>query len=137
RKNSFLKTRALAGFFSSSSLRFLLRALLSLKGLREYSGYTVETKAIHLPSGDQMAVDASVAMVVNCFASPPPTSMTQSWLSPERVDSKRMCLPSGLQRGCPACLAAVVNCRGVPPLVGASQMLEVERLPFRSTVATT
>src|SRR6516162_8851356 len=123
RKKSLLITFALTGFFSASSLRFLFSSLLSAYGFSEYSGQTVETNAIHLPSGDQMPVLASVAMLVICRASPPARSMSQSWLSPERFDSNRICLPSGLQRGCLSFLPGLglVSCRGAPSAVGASQ----------------
>src|SRR5262249_55318860 len=94
---------------------------------------TAETKAIDLPSGDQIALPASVAIVVNCRASPPFRSMTHSWLSPERLDSKRIFFPSGLQRGCRSFLVVFVSCRGPLRSVGASQMLDEVLLPARFT----
>src|SRR5262249_16637990 len=123
RKKSRVKTFALTGFFSTSSLRFLFSSLLSAQGFSEWWGYTADTNATDLPSGDQMPLFASVAMVVSCRASPPPVSMSQSWLSPDRFDSKRICLPSGLQRGWRSfLLATVVSSRGgVWPSVAASQ----------------
>ena len=71
RKNSWVATLALTGFFSISSMRFLFRASLSANGLSEYSGQTADTKAICLPSRDQMPVEAPVLIVVICFGSPP------------------------------------------------------------------
>src|SRR5262249_24184841 len=137
RKKSRLKTLALTGFLSFSSLRFLLAASLSAKGLSEYSGQTADTKATVLASGDQMPFSASVLSVVSCRAWPPARSMTQSWLSPERLDSKRMRLPSGLQRGWPSFLpAALVNWRGSPSPVGASQRADDDLFSARSTVVT-
>src|SRR5262249_6718623 len=121
------------------SLRFLFSSLLSAYGLAEYSGQTAETKAMLLPSGDQMPVAASVAMLVSCRASPPPVLMTQSWLSPERLDSKRICSPSGLQRGCLSFLPApgLVSCRGSPLSVAASHSVELVLLLGRSTLVMT
>ena len=52
-----------------------------------------------LPSRDHVPLLAPVLSVVSWRGSPPPTSMIQSWLSPERVESNKMNLPSGLQRG--------------------------------------
>src|SRR5260370_6785434 len=136
RKNSLVSTLALTGFLALSSMRFLLSALLSVYGFSEYSGHTADTKAIHFPSGDQMPLPASVAMVVSCWASPPSISISQSWVSPERSDSKRIRFPSGLQRGCLSCLVLFVNCRGVPPSDETSQMLVVVLLPARSTLVS-
>src|SRR5262249_12722200 len=132
-----LKTFALTGFLSASSLRFLLRASLSVNGLSEYSGLTADTNAIHLPSGDQMALPASEEIVVSCRASPPFTSMTQSWFSPERFDSNKIRLPSGLQRGWLSFLVVFVSGRGLPSWVVANQIDEELLLPGKSTVAMT
>src|SRR5262245_66551276 len=93
-------------------MRFLLSASLSENGLLEYSGHTAETKAICLPSRDQMPVPAPVLIVVSCFASPQSTGIIQSWFVLLRLDSKRMCLPSGLQRGWLSRFYAVVSCLG-------------------------
>src|SRR5262249_30356216 len=111
---------------------------LSLNGFEENSGYTAETKAMCLPSGDQRAEAASVLMFVSCRASPPARAMTQSCIEPPRFDSKRMYLPSGDQRGWRSFLpGTLVSWRGSPlPVVGASQMLDGTELPSMSTVPT-
>jgi hypothetical protein len=67
----------------------LLKASLSANGFADHSGQTAETNAIFLPSRDQMPVAAPVEMVVSCRASPPATSMIQSWLVP--ADACRSC----------------------------------------------
>src|SRR5262249_33277052 len=108
-----------------------------LKGLSEYSGHTAETKAICVPSRDQVPFEAPVLRVVSCRASPPLMPRTQSWLSPERVDSNRMLLPSGLQRGWRSALVELVSCRGgALPSVAASQRFVVILFCSRLTVPT-
>ena len=44
---------------------------------------------MYLPSGDQRALEASVLMVVSCWASPPVRAMYQSCIEPDRFDSNR------------------------------------------------
>src|SRR5262245_28039805 len=118
-------------------MRLRLSLSLSLNGLSEYSGQTAETKAIRLPSRDQVPLEAPVLRLVSCRASPPPTSMTQSWLSPERVDSNRMRLPSGLQRGWRSAFVELVSWRGGDlPSAAASQRLVVLLFCSRLTVVT-
>src|SRR3984885_7051841 len=97
-----------------------------------------DTKAICLPSRDQVALSAPVLIVVSCFASPPDRSMTQSCVSPERFDSKRIFLPSGLQCGLRSFLpGTLVSWRGSPFSVEATQMADEVLLPARSTLVTT
>src|SRR5262245_23814614 len=136
RKNSRVATRALTGFFSLSVMRCLLSASLSLKGLLEYSGQMLETKAMCLPSRDQTPLEAPVLIEVSWRGSPPAVSMIHSWLSPLRVDSNRTNLPFGLQRGCRSALGDCVSCFGSPLSVGASHRLVVLLLPSRSGVVT-
>src|SRR5262245_5125575 len=121
-------------------MRFLLSASLSENGLVEYSGQTAETKAICLPSRDQMPVPAPVLIVVSCFASPQTTGIIQSWFVLLRLDSKRMCLPSGLQRGWLSPFDAAVSCLGLlapAASVETSQRFFAVRLASKSTTPCT
>jgi len=90
------------------------------------------------PSGDQMPWAAPVLMLVICLASPPSSSISHSWFSPERFDSNRIRLLSGLQRGWRSRLPAAVNCRGAEePSVGTIHRWLIRAFFSRSALVTT
>ncbi len=62
---------AFTGLFSISSSFSLFSLSLSANGFSLNSGYTLDTNAMCVPSGDQMPLPAPVLMVVSCFGSPP------------------------------------------------------------------
>src|SRR5262249_9103907 len=97
-----------------------------------------ETKAIDLPSRDQMGLSASVLIEVIWRASPPPRSRSQSCELPPRFDTKTIVLPSGDQRGWRSFLPEFVSRRGsVLPSTAASQIADDVRFPSRSTLVMT
>src|SRR5271170_6458076 len=108
---------------SCSSDLDLLSLSVSLNGLSEYSGHTAETKAMRLPSRDQIGSETPVLTVVSWRASPPSRSMIHSSGVPERVETKTTDLPSGDQRGWRSFLVVLVSWRRVLPSVDASQRL--------------
>ena len=67
----------------------------SLQAASAHAGKTSDTKAIHLPSGDHVMPDASVAIVVSLFGSPPAAGIDPDLRPALAVRDKRQLLAVG------------------------------------------
>src|SRR5687768_13421396 len=116
RDRSRVSRRILTGLFSISSLRRLLQ-LSSV-----HSGYTSETNATRLPSGEKIIGGCTpIASSVTFLTPLPSASATNTWAAPSRVEMNARRRASGLQRGVFSDLSPAISSLAAPPSTGTLQ----------------